>query len=256
MAVRRKYKTPQGYRDGGAVPAEDVIAEPPHEAASPAPPSDDDAVSRALQGTERAEQLQRQRHPADGLSDWKRSFIEANPALKQPDIAAVARGHHVAALAAGIPDDSGAMGEYILTRTAESLEHRRALRDASSRARADDAAARQAAAELEREAEELRAEHQAEQEESPEEPMPAPARPMREPRRGIQYSAPISRDSPSVATGRPASFATSVTLSPAEREVARTSFSDPSMSIEERERLYAKNKLLMLQRRANGTLNE
>ena len=47
----------------------------------------------------------------------------------------------------------------------------------------------------------------------------------------------------------------SITLSAAEREIARYSFSS-DLSIEERERLYAENKARMLSMRAAGTLNE
>jgi hypothetical protein len=104
----------------------------------------------------------------------------------------------------------------------------------------DDAEAR-LAEETEREAEALRA-------------PPKPIMPSA--RRSMPVTAPVSRDVPSVSTGRSHSFSNTVTLSPAEREVARNSFSDPSMSPEDRERLYATNKRRMLIARANGTLNE
>jgi hypothetical protein len=104
-----------------------------------------------------------------------------------------------------------------------------------------------AAAALEREAEELRRQDM-EAKRQPMRPMPR--------QRSMPVSAPVSRDSPSISTGRPQSIGTSVTLSAAEREIARDSFSDPSMSVEDRERLYAMNKRKMLLARANGTLNE
>jgi hypothetical protein len=59
-----------------------------------------------------------------------------------------------------------------------------------------------------------------------------------------------------LSSGRPQSIGNTVTLSPAEREIARRSFTDPSMSDEAKERSYAMQKLRMLRMRADGTLNE
>jgi hypothetical protein len=131
------------------------------------------------------------------------------------------------------------------------LEHRRKLREAPP-AETDprpvyDRKATAGAWALEREAEELQREDMWAQRE----PTPPPAK-----RRSIPYTAPVSRDVPSVSTGRPASLGNTVTLSPAEREIARKSFTDPSMSDEAKERSYAMQKLRMLCLRADGTLNE
>jgi hypothetical protein len=100
---------------------------------------------------------------------------------------------------------------------------------------------------LEREAEEL----QRTDEWAQREPLPIPT-----PRRSIPISAPVSRDVPSVSTGRSQSLGNTVTLSPAEREIARKSYSAPDMTDEMKERAYAMGKKRMLQMRANGTLNE
>lgn len=47
-----------------------------------------------------------------------------------------------------------------------------------------------------------------------------------------------------------------ITLTAEERLIARNSFTDPRMSNEERELLYARNKSRMLSMRAQGLLNE
>jgi hypothetical protein len=82
---------------------------------------------------------------------------------------------------------------------------------------------------------------------------PAPAPPTI--KRNAPVTAPVSRDVPPIS-GRRAVDQRSITLSPEERLIARNSFTDPNMTNEERERLYASNKMRMLQMRANGTLNE
>jgi hypothetical protein len=51
MASRRKYKSPKGYRDGGAVTPDDVVMPPEYY-------SGRDAVKRVIEGANRAEELQ------------------------------------------------------------------------------------------------------------------------------------------------------------------------------------------------------
>ena len=75
-----------------------------------------------------------------------------------------------------------------------------------------------------------------------------------EPRRSMPISAPVSRGAPDLASGR--SVPMRITLSPEEVMVARNSFTDPTMTNEQRERLYVANKLRMIQMRKDGTLNE
>jgi hypothetical protein len=128
MASRRKYKSPQGYRDGGRVP--DDAAPMPEVSADvtplPASPDAHDAVKRALEATQRAEELQREARQAQptpeqiidswsGLSDHKRSFPKAHPnlAFDQFDRQAMAF-HYQAALRDGIPDDTAEMNARLL----------------------------------------------------------------------------------------------------------------------------------------------
>jgi hypothetical protein len=74
------------------------------------------------------------------------------------------------------------------------------------------------------------------------------------PKRSAPVSAPVSRAMPSMTTG--SAIPTRVTLSPEEVQVARTSFTDPSLTNAEREKMYYLNKVRMLQMRKAGTLNE
>jgi hypothetical protein len=273
MATRRRTRTPQGYRDGGAVPLDDIVAAPSGAPAMPGPApaepiaENGDAVLQALRSTERAEELHREAatkapHEAAvdsmaGLSEAKRAFLKANPILvTRPDVAKIASEHYHAGLASGIRDDSPELERFILEKTADELAKRRKLAEGSARWRADDEASRQAAAALEREAEELHREAGADDAPAEEEPRVAPRAPVPQPRRGIPISAPVSRDAPSVSTGRAQSLGNRITLSPAEREIARNSFSDPTMTDADKERSYAMQKLKMLTSRANGTLNE
>lgn len=62
-------------------------------------------------------------------------------------------------------------------------------------------------------------------------------------------SAPVSRDIPSPSGQRQTNR---ITLSPAEREIARTSFTAEDLTIEQKERLYAMNKAKLIRQRANG----
>jgi hypothetical protein len=106
----------------------------------------------------------------------------------------------------------------------------------SPRPYSDDAEIERLAAELESEAEAFN---------HPKPTMPAMSAAPRQ--RSMPVTAPVSRDVPSVSTGRPQS-ATRITLSAAEVEIAHNSFSDSSMSNYEKEKLYIANKRLMLQK--------
>lgn len=70
-------------------------------------------------------------------------------------------------------------------------------------------------------------------------------------RRSMPVTAPVSREVPT-STGERQS--TGVTLTPEERAIARSSFTDPTgkMTNAEKERLYAKNKLKLQNMRASG----
>lgn len=75
-------------------------------------------------------------------------------------------------------------------------------------------------------------------------PEPQPA-----PRRSMPMSAPVSRAVPSASGVRTDS---KMTLTPEEREVARTSFTATDMTNAQKEYLYAQNKAKLLRQRANG----
>jgi hypothetical protein len=72
-------------------------------------------------------------------------------------------------------------------------------------------------------------------------------------RRSIPMTAPVSREVP-MSSGQRTLDTRQITLSAEERAVARNSFSDASMSNEERERLYAQNKARMLVAKARGEI--
>jgi hypothetical protein len=82
-------------------------------------------------------------------------------------------------------------------------------------------------------------------------------------RSSIPVSAPVSRDPPTPSGTRPAAPG-KITLSPAEREIARNSFGPIKgengemidLTNAQKEFLYAKNKSRMLKARADGSLNE
>lgn len=236
MATRRKYK------DGGAVPVDNVIiAEPAplppapavhvheHAAAAPSPPpADDNPLVRAYAAQRRAEELQRQaarRAPTveqhidgiPGLSDHKKRFLRAHPHLLEgPNVDAV-RFHYQSALSRGIPDDTESMNEAILAGLYRERE------------RADQDKPPQA------------------------EPAPAPRKSS-----GMPMSAPVSRAVPSYSSGKPVS--NRMTLSPEERDIAHRSFVDrpdlPKLSNEQREYIYAKNKLRYQEMKADGSYSE
>lgn len=67
--------------------------------------------------------------------------------------------------------------------------------------------------------------------------------------------APVSRDVPSSSGSKANS--NKITLTPEEREIARNSFGalpgQPVLSNEEKEKLYAQNKLKLQRARANGS---
>jgi hypothetical protein len=210
---------PPGADDGEASAA---ISDP-----QPAPTFEDESpVKAALERIKHAEQMQARlqaqyQQPAQPvqpqLSQWKRDFLTANSSLVADEEAtALTRSCYLSALRRGIRDDSPEMNAAILA------GHKR-MRDAVENAS-----------------------HKPEREEPP---VNAP-----EPRRSVPISAPVSRGAPDLASGR--SVPMRITLSPEEVMVARNSFTDPTMTNEQRERLYVANKLRMIQMRKDGTLNE
>jgi len=79
---------------------------------------------------------------------------------------------------------------------------------------------------------------------------PAPVEPQPQQRRSMPVSAPVSRDVPTANGQRQPS--NRITLSQEERQIARTSFTNPNMSNEQKELLYARNKAKLNKLRANG----
>lgn len=77
------------------------------------------------------------------------------------------------------------------------------------------------------------------------EPQPQPQR------RSIPMTAPVSRDVPTASGQRQTS--SKITLTAEERQIARTSFTAPDMTNEQKELLYARNKQRLAQQRANGS---
>ena len=238
--MRRKYRQPQGYRDGGAVPPvvdNVIIAEPAPApaAAAPLPPAqqsdDSNALVRAAQAQARAEELQRQaaQEPPTveqhidqipGLTSHKRAFLKAHPKMAtDPEEARAMSFHYGAALRAGIPDDSEEMNRAILAGMYREREHAAATRVEAA---------------------------------------PSEAPPMPAPRKSVPMSAPVSRDVPSYASGKVVS--NRMTLSPEEVQIARASIIDrpdmPKMTNAQKEYIYAQNKRRYQQMKQDGSYSE
>jgi hypothetical protein len=234
----------------------------------PPSPETHHAMARAIEAQRMAEELQRNprlavdRHIDQrfaNLSDHKRAFIkrawhEHRVDLTEPQNAQAMTRHYYAGLAQGIPDDSPEMDAH-LTNVLEGRHIQPPENGNAEPSQMAEPSIERAAQQLDDQATAIRNVMNVEAS-TPlalAENLPAPE-PM--PRaKSIPFSAPVSRNvlSPS---GRPVPDFRNITLSAAEREIARNSFTDPSMTNEQRERLYASNKALMLKRRAEGTLNE
>lgn len=82
-------------------------------------------------------------------------------------------------------------------------------------------------------------------------PQPEPQPQPQPQRRSIPMTAPVSRDVPTPSGQRQAS--SKITLTAEERQIARTSFTAPDMTNEQKELAYARNKQRLQQMRANGS---
>jgi hypothetical protein len=253
MAVRRKYKSPPQYRDGGAVPlAAEMVVEPTLAASSSSSAPSATAISaahtpeesplmRAVEATLRAEGLQReaarlQREAAQqslpasapapaanieqyvdrlpGLTDHKRTFLKAHPEMLDPVRAGLMSRHYADALKAGIDDDSAEMDRYVLQAVQSDV------------------------ARLSRPS-------------PPMEPQTAPAAPAPARRPSMPITAPVSRDIP-MPNGERRSG--SVKLSREECEIAHLSYRD--LPPKDAERVYATQKLKLNRMRAAGQYPE
>jgi hypothetical protein len=162
MASWRKYRSPRGFRDGGAVTPEvgadvpsppaappetpEAIDVPPPveahadggsvtEAPAPVPsPADDDAVTRALQASIRAEEMQRQARAPQTIdeqidrmpiSDHKKNLLRQYPMLMNAEIVPIAREVYQRAVSAGIDDDTEHMDRWLVDGTRQEIEERR-----------------------------------------------------------------------------------------------------------------------------------
>jgi hypothetical protein len=226
VATRRKYKSPPGYKDGGAVPVDNIVVAPPIEApiappAEAAPPADDgNPLVRAHAAQLRAEEIQREAAKAapsaqrsqsiddvvnaiPGLTEHKRAFLRANPNLLEPANVDAVRFHYQAALQRGVPDDTPEMNEVLLAGIARGRQH--AVNEARSIVEAP---------------------------------------PAKERRPSIQRSAPVSREVPSASGRREPSD--QMTLSAEERDIARRSIIDrpdmPKLTNSEKELIYLRNR--------------
>jgi hypothetical protein len=243
MASRRRYKAPQGFKDGGAVPVTDVVASPPVSTdvlpqAPALPPSDaDGAVLQATRATLRAEQLQQtQAQPSPpptieqaieripgGISEHKKAFLRANPQFMTDRVhMTLMNKHYTAAMQAGVPDDTPEMDRILLEGVAHDVEdHRRTQQHVEA----------------------LRSE--------PPSPPPEPP-PAAPPKRSMPVTAPVSRAVPTPSSQT--NVGRSVTLTGEERDLARRAYA--WLSPDEAEREYALQKRRMLQMRAEGSLND
>lgn len=246
MAVRKKYRKgpgPPNYFQGGRVPEPEpaasggaVDAAP---AAEPAPVDDGgDALREAVAADRRAQELQQaaMRQAAedprtaiereiDGLpvSDFKKQFLKRYPMLaSDPALSRAAGWHHNLAIQEGVPDDSDAMAARILDGITSGI---------------------------------------ASQQREPPKPAPAPipapaAAPLLEPRRSMPMSAPVSRTIASGTSGKREPAGGDMTLTAAEREIARNSFGAPDMSDSQKEFLYLQNRNRYRKMKADGSYSD
>jgi hypothetical protein len=274
LATRKRYRSKAdrlAYASGGSVPSEtsvDVSPPPP----SPLPPMEsaeerDHAIERAIEAQRRAEELQRNPELAvaryvdslPGLSDRKRAFLKQYPLLLQPENSRLLTREYHQALAEGLPDDSDALENRVLSGIVRQLEGRHNQPPENGKAMMMQPP-QMAEPSIERTAERLdqqaHALHQALRVEDSTPIAVAANLPLPEPApraRSLPISAPASRDIPT-ASGQKMSDLRNIRLSPAEREIARNSYH--WMTHDRAELEYAKQKSIMLKRRADGILNE
>ncbi|WP_315766176.1 hypothetical protein [Bradyrhizobium sp. SZCCHNS2005] len=240
MVVRRKYRKPLAFKDGGAVPVLDQVPPPvvpPDLEAAPPAPDADTAIAEALKAQRHAEELAKQppRPPTieeqidriPDISEFKRQTLREFPRLMDPAIIPLASRHYAAALADGVPDDTEEMTHRIVGGVTADLELMERTRAAPPRAEPTLPAPTAP---------------------TPVQASPPPAVSRRLPsapaRRAVPVSAPVSREIPTASGQRPAGL-NEVRLTSEERQIARNSFGTVGgvqMSNNEKERLYALNK--------------
>jgi hypothetical protein len=178
------------------------------------------------------------------LSDHKRGFLKQFPIMLDREVTPIMARHYQAGLQAGLEDDSDKLDRYVLDHVARDIEHQRQLTSPQARPTPENQARHEDVEEhataLQEEAEALLddavAAHQ---------PAPPPAA-----RRSVQYSAPVSRESPTMATGGRQSA--NNTLSAEERQIAHVSF--PHLPKTAAEYQYLQNRKLMREMKADGRI--
>ncbi|MET4372553.1 hypothetical protein ABIA99_005262 [Bradyrhizobium sp. LB12.1] len=278
MASRRRYAAPQGYGDGGRVPVPDdlpspVEAQEPESRADVTPtlapePAADDALRIALGAQLRAEEMARRprQEPmtpdsviqAMPISTAKKEFLRQRPEMLRSDHAEIVREAHSAALQFGIQDDTPAMFDYLGSAVREEMQARRQRLADAARSAASLQAPPEPPPTIERMAERLGAEAESygtigrALDAMPTSVVADYTPPASPPHRSrIPLSAPVTRDSMSYG-GVPAAASSQITLTAQEREIARNSFSDPTMTNDQKEKLYAVQKVRLARLRAEG----
>jgi hypothetical protein len=279
MAYRRKYKT------GGRVPVDPAtglpldlasaeVTLPPEEAtADTTADVADDAIMCAIQGTQRAEQMQRaaavQQQQAQQpksveevidrlpVSDRRKAFLKQNQLLLDPRNARAIEFYYRQSQDVGHAPDSDAEDQHILRGVLAEIEAER-RRGIAAANQAVNAMQSPPQAERNDDQEAMRLEHEAEAVRdvlqagaavptalaSEIEPAPSP-RSARGP-----VVAPVVREVPT-ASGQRSNF-NKITLSGEQRDMARRSM--PWLSPEEAERTYALNLQRMLRLKAEGAI--
>jgi hypothetical protein len=261
LATKRKYRTkPQAYRDGGVVTE---LGRIPDDTASSlkAAAADDSDTERGADELEReAEAIQRARE-REGMAPATPSPPIAAPADPNPLLAALHAQQKAEALQRARASEAPAPGHYAYVDRLQVSERKKEFLRANpellrpdlapiarriyQKALADgvpDDSAQIERAVLEGVLHEIG--------QSRTEPAPAPSPALAPERKRVPMSAPVSRAVTATTGGRDPG---SRTLSAEERQIARNSFSDATMSNEEKEYRYLQNRERYKQMKKDGS---
>jgi hypothetical protein len=267
MATRRRTQKVRHYREGGAVPIEDVLPgfgreepearaadvpapSPPPEPEPDIPPSENsDAVLQAIMGQRRAEQVQAEAmqraaveqpaqptppQPAPQMSERRIAFIREHPELLDPANREAVEGYWRQAQRMNIHDEAE-VDRFVLQGVHWEQRQREPRREEPEPAPSY-------------------AEPPQSQREAFQEPPPEPRRSPPEPRRSMPVTAPVQRSVPSISTGK--ARQSQLHLTEDERKIARSSFVDrpdlPRMTNAQKEYLYAQQKAKYEAMKASG----
>ncbi len=244
MAYKRRYKQPKGYRDGGAVIADEERVDSPALAPDPVPPPADDGSNHLLQAVEaqrRAEELQRQGVGGPSIRDQ----IDQ---LRTTDIFRyrAAMLYHQQALGEGVADNTPEMTQRIVQGIQQEIQHQHNMAAENVKAYA---------APLMPPAREPTQIQQAALAEAAGSALPVadPIVPQRQ--NSLPMTAPVSRAAIDYS-GRSVRDSTKIKLSAEERDMAHRSIVDrpdlPRLSDADKEYIYARNKAKLLRMRQSG----